>query len=155
MFILHHCWVMINIMRTRNFGLLHSLKERLGMMESHVKTTADGYYTASVYSSLGLDFNLFFMFQPLVFWELLYSLQFQHTCFCCLFYIWRSLFILVTSVFIALSCLQMSVKVWRFLSVWVGLKKKHQNDISLGNFGLNATPYLERDIGKVLIFRFE
>ena len=36
-------------------------------MESHVKTTADGHDTASVYSSLDLDFYVFFMFQPLVF----------------------------------------------------------------------------------------
>ena len=30
-------------------------------MESHVKTTADGHYTASVYSSLDLDFYIFFV----------------------------------------------------------------------------------------------
>ena len=43
---------MVNIMTIRNFHSLHSLKQRLGIMESHVKTTADGHYTASIYSSL-------------------------------------------------------------------------------------------------------
>ena len=40
---------MLNIMTTRNFRSPHSLKRRLGKMESDVKTTADEHYTASLY----------------------------------------------------------------------------------------------------------
>ena len=55
---------MVNMMTTRNFRLLHSLKQRLDIMESHVKTTADGHHTTSVCSSLG--FYLFFTRLPYV-----------------------------------------------------------------------------------------
>ena len=41
---------MVNIITTRNFRSLHSLKKGL-MMGSHVKTTADRHYTASEYST--------------------------------------------------------------------------------------------------------
>ena len=39
---------MVNIMTIRNFRSPHSLKRELGVMKSHPKKTADGYYTASV-----------------------------------------------------------------------------------------------------------
>ena len=44
---------MVNIITTRNFRSLHPLKQRLGMMESHVKNIADCHYTVSVYSTRG------------------------------------------------------------------------------------------------------
>ena len=99
------------------------------------------YCTASVHSDLG--FYLFFLFWLLVnhLRVFIFFIQFQHTYFCCLFYSWRSLFILVANVFIVLPCLQVSATVRRFLLVWVGLKKKGRNDVSRASFSMDATPY--------------
>ena len=71
-------------MTKQNFRWSHSLKRGLTIMESHVKTTADGYYTASVYGSLG--FYLFFVLTVNLLRGFTIPIQFQHTYFCCLFY---------------------------------------------------------------------
>ena len=69
-----------------------------------------------------------------------FPIQFQHTYFCCLFYSCSSLFILVANVFNVLPCLLATVR--RFLHGWVGMKRKRRNDVSCGNFGVDATPKL-------------
>ena len=50
------------------------------------------------------------------------AIQFQHTYICCLFYSWRSLFIIVANALIVLLCLQVSATVRRFFPGWVDLK---------------------------------
>ena len=70
----------------------------------------------------------------------IFPIQFRHAYFCCLFYSWRSPALFIAKIFIVLLYLQVSAAVRRFLPGWVGLKKKRRNDISRGNFGMDATP---------------
>ena len=47
----------------------------------------------------------------------------------------------MANVYIVLPCLQVSATVRRFLPGSVALKKKLQNDVSRGTFGIDANPY--------------